>query len=1151
MDVDAVLVLMAAAGGFDLPFAPVTIARKQHSPGRGSATGATSNSGPRRDSALSSAAVGASAPGTNHDRTIAAAATPGRSLLAADVPTASSTLVSASGAGAEGPTVAPPTSNPLPLAAAASVPLSAPSSGPDAALPLEATSGLIDGGLAPTHGIPSLSDVGFPSHHPDEQQPGQAMLDPQTVQAQFEALIKSQLGPSAQGASLSEIAAAAAAMLSPNADPSSRTTGEVFASDAASAGGKALDPDAPAPQHDAQDGPAQDSLISADKAVQPPPVAEPDVHPASRGTKRPRLDDDAESKSQRLQLDEDATTRLLRELEAVANGFTASAPAAGSPVPALASEPAATGSTLAPTSQHPQVDAVVAADGTSTTASAPAAATGSPSVPQSFQNTFAQYQYPQDHHLAFRGVVRASSAEERRHPSSSHGSGTPTDAADGHGGSSTGMTREEEERAADALIQDIDAVEAATSAPVSGEAESASATAPAPAPGDTDAPPVSAGEEPQKEVVASAAESTSISEELAVLTRVAAAFIGDGNPLNGDEESQRALAEAVKRLSAQHEQVVQQAAEAAAAAASRAAAAAEASKSNGTRAGATSAATPSIATNGASPNAGESGRSPSARGSGKVPVKRFQCPKCERAFARAFNLNTHLATHDPDPNRSKPYPCPYPSCRSEGGRSFSRKHDLQRHVASVHEFEPEPGIKGDPGEIRGDTGGLASLGLGTPGKKFRCEACGRSFVRRDACNRHQCAERQGSREADGSAGPEGSASPAPRSSSVPGPGSTPASAPPSVSASMPAPGPAPGGSSVTPAAPSSTSRAQPRQSPKSATTLLGGNLVSLYHSGPARDSATRSTQAASKPPSSAASSAAQRQQPGGATGSTRPAPHAAVTGAHAAYSVRTMPAPRPILPKEPSQPSPHAASAAAIAPGKPAEAASATVPSVPRRPSPAPLAAPSSEAVPAPDPGATAPPRDAQTDDESDLDQGFSQEVQDIGRRLLAQARAQDRRQSSHQKQASLTQRPMENQQQSQQSQQSQPLAAPRISDRLRSLRNLSRNLETRRRLGPYFSLSLSLSLCSFLLHLPPSLNLDPSLWCSRRGSSRTLRVQSQPMVQQAQQPILPPSPPPPPQQQQQQPAPPPTSTETSASAIDASGGSSLVPQNTLKLGTA
>ncbi len=120
-------------------------------------------------------------------------------------------------------------------------------------------------------------------------------------------------------------------------------------------------------------------------------------------------------------------------------------------------------------------------------------------------------------------------------------------------------------------------------------------------------------------------------------------------------------------------------------------------------------------------------------------MKRFPCPKCDKAFARAFNLNTHLSTHDPDPNRSKPYTCPYPSCKSEGGRSFSRKHDLQRHVASIHENEAEPGIHGDPEEVvGGDTGGLVSLGLGTPGKKFRCYGCGRSFVRRDACNRHQC-----------------------------------------------------------------------------------------------------------------------------------------------------------------------------------------------------------------------------------------------------------------------------------------------------------------------------------------------------------------------------------------------------------------------------
>ncbi|WFD46550.1 hypothetical protein GLX27_001187 [Malassezia furfur] len=120
--------------------------------------------------------------------------------------------------------------------------------------------------------------------------------------------------------------------------------------------------------------------------------------------------------------------------------------------------------------------------------------------------------------------------------------------------------------------------------------------------------------------------------------------------------------------------------------------------------------------------------------------KRFQCPKCSRAFARAYNLNTHLSTHDPDPSRAKPFSCPYTSCKSEGGRSFSRKHDLQRHVASVHEWEPEPGLNESTGEVvEGHaSGGLASLGLGAPGKKFRCEKCARAFVRRDALRRHHC-----------------------------------------------------------------------------------------------------------------------------------------------------------------------------------------------------------------------------------------------------------------------------------------------------------------------------------------------------------------------------------------------------------------------------
>ncbi|CAO1625932.1 unnamed protein product [Parajaminaea phylloscopi] len=121
---------------------------------------------------------------------------------------------------------------------------------------------------------------------------------------------------------------------------------------------------------------------------------------------------------------------------------------------------------------------------------------------------------------------------------------------------------------------------------------------------------------------------------------------------------------------------------------------------------------------------------------GPPPEKRFQCPKCDRAFARAYNLNTHLSTHDPDPIRSKPFPCPYPSCKGEA-RSFSRKHDLQRHIASTHEAEPEPLIEEQ--DENGDmvSTNLLSMGLGAPGRKFRCE-CGRAFVRRDALRRHNC-----------------------------------------------------------------------------------------------------------------------------------------------------------------------------------------------------------------------------------------------------------------------------------------------------------------------------------------------------------------------------------------------------------------------------
>ncbi|KAF8343780.1 uncharacterized protein EI90DRAFT_3149341 [Cantharellus anzutake] len=60
------------------------------------------------------------------------------------------------------------------------------------------------------------------------------------------------------------------------------------------------------------------------------------------------------------------------------------------------------------------------------------------------------------------------------------------------------------------------------------------------------------------------------------------------------------------------------------------------------------------------------------------PVKRFQCPQCTKAFARQFNLKTHIATHDP--SREKAFGCTFDGC----GRRFSRKHDLGRHYMSIH-----------------------------------------------------------------------------------------------------------------------------------------------------------------------------------------------------------------------------------------------------------------------------------------------------------------------------------------------------------------------------------------------------------------------------------------------------------------------------------
>ncbi|KAF8624837.1 hypothetical protein AX15_005720 [Amanita polypyramis BW_CC] len=88
--------------------------------------------------------------------------------------------------------------------------------------------------------------------------------------------------------------------------------------------------------------------------------------------------------------------------------------------------------------------------------------------------------------------------------------------------------------------------------------------------------------------------------------------------------------------------------------------------------------------------------------------RKHKCPKCTRAFARAFNLKTHMATHDP--NRLKPYTCHHRNC----GRSFSRKHDLGRHLTSIHRDEVKQAI-----------------GVNKAGRIW-CDNCGKGFIGRSS-----------------------------------------------------------------------------------------------------------------------------------------------------------------------------------------------------------------------------------------------------------------------------------------------------------------------------------------------------------------------------------------------------------------------------------
>ncbi|ORZ03866.1 hypothetical protein BCR43DRAFT_484106 [Syncephalastrum racemosum] len=78
------------------------------------------------------------------------------------------------------------------------------------------------------------------------------------------------------------------------------------------------------------------------------------------------------------------------------------------------------------------------------------------------------------------------------------------------------------------------------------------------------------------------------------------------------------------------------------------------------------------------------------------------CPECHRTFDRKYNMTTHLRTHDKA--RKKPF-----QCRVGCKKAFDRKHDRERHEASVHRQE----------------------------RLYTCGRCSASFARRDALSKHE------------------------------------------------------------------------------------------------------------------------------------------------------------------------------------------------------------------------------------------------------------------------------------------------------------------------------------------------------------------------------------------------------------------------------
>jgi uncharacterized C2H2 Zn-finger protein len=80
--------------------------------------------------------------------------------------------------------------------------------------------------------------------------------------------------------------------------------------------------------------------------------------------------------------------------------------------------------------------------------------------------------------------------------------------------------------------------------------------------------------------------------------------------------------------------------------------------------------------------------------------KLFECPLCDHVSKRRYNLSTHIKTHDK--LRVKEFDC------DQCSKSFDRRHDRDRHLATVHRGE----------------------------KSFACDHCTTHFTRRDALEKH-------------------------------------------------------------------------------------------------------------------------------------------------------------------------------------------------------------------------------------------------------------------------------------------------------------------------------------------------------------------------------------------------------------------------------